>query len=231
VRDTIALLAACLLLPSPAAAQQSDSSHWGVGVSFTPQWKSIETMQRLLLVEGDQRNDGSEVSFGLVRGSTRGGDWGISFVHKPFKDTTIVDVESGCDNGSCSSSTATTTFQDVRLRGLEFHGFFALATIANRVQIGLNVAGGFATVEGTITETFESIFSFTRPDGEIETFVNTDTRTAPAREVLYEIQPLGKIEVQGAVIVAPGLKVKVGGGFNYPGTGFRIGAVYLIGAR
>jgi hypothetical protein len=33
------------------------------------------------------------------------------------------------------------------------------------------------------------------------------------------------------VNVAPGLKVKIAGGLNFPATGFRLGAVYLFGAK
>jgi hypothetical protein len=43
--------------------------------------------------------------------------------------------------------------------------------------------------------------------------------------------PLGKAEVTAGIIVARGLKLKVGGGFNYPGyQHFGISAVYLFGA-
>lgn len=54
----------------------------------------------------------------------------------------------------------------------------------------------------------------------------------PATDVLFPVVPLIKVEAAGAVILAPGLKVRVSGGMNYPSkAAFSIGAVYLIGAR
>ncbi len=45
-------------------------------------------------------------------------------------------------------------------------------------------------------------------------------------------QPLGKVEGQAAFILAPSVKVKVGGGFNMPSAAcFRVGVVFLIGAK
>ena len=45
-------------------------------------------------------------------------------------------------------------------------------------------------------------------------------------------QPLGKVEGQAAFILAPSVKVKVGGGFNMPSAVcFRVGVVFLIGAK
>lgn len=44
--------------------------------------------------------------------------------------------------------------------------------------------------------------------------------------------PLGRVEISVAAIVATGLKLRAGGGFNMPGTQmFTVSASYLIGAQ
>jgi hypothetical protein len=100
------------------------------------------------------------------------------------------------------------------------------------VQVGFNVAGGFGVPRGTIHETVDTTYTFIPPVGPPQTTVDHDEFTSPADEVLLKIQPMGKVEAQGSFIVARGLKVKVSFGMNMPAaTSFRIGAVYLIGAR
>ncbi len=218
-------------IPAVAVAQLSEDSHWGVSASVTPTWKSHERLLELLFgLDGEGEIEGSEFTVGLVRGSMRGGEWGVSFVRKPFKNggTLVEGGEPDCFENFCSSHTSTKVMQDVALRGIEFHSFIPFVTIADRVQIGVNVGGGIGFPEGTIIETEQSTFS----DPLFGSDTNTDTFVSPANEVMYKYVPLAKAEVQGAIIVAPGLKIKISGGLNLPSsTSFRIGVVYLIGAN
>ena len=217
----------------PAHAQTTRTSHWGASVSFTPQWKAHGELQELLWAEGDGTIEGSEFTVGIVRGSTTGGEWGVSFVRKPVKDgVTITRITEDSDSQFSVRQTHRLVFQDVYLQGVEFHGFIPFATIRNRVQIGLNLAGGIARTRGTIEETFETISQFRLPNGDVITNANTSSNAFPADEIVYKYQPLGKVEGQVAFILAPFLKVKVGGGFNMPSAAcFRMGAVFLIGAK
>ncbi len=59
----------------------------------------------------------------------------------------------------------------------------------------------------------------------------TDRLTGPTADVFFKVLPLFKLEAQGAMIVSPALKIKVAGGASFPGTGVRVAAVYLIGAK
>jgi hypothetical protein len=224
------LVAAASVVPAFA---QNNTSHWGASVSFTPQWKAHDKLQELLWAEGDPALEGSEFTVGIVRGSTRGGDWGVSFVRKPVKDgATITRIDEQSDAQFSGRQTHTLVFQDVYLQGVEFHGFIPFATIKDRVQIGVNLAGGIAKTRGTIEETFETFSQFRLPNGEVITNQDTSTNTFPAKEIIYEYQPLGKVEAQAAFILAPSFKLKVGGGFNMPSdVCFRVGATVLIGAR
>jgi hypothetical protein len=223
------------IMPAPALAQGDADPHFGVSVSFSPSWKSRDDLLATVGLDEIGTIKGTEFTIGFVRGRTLGGDWGVSFVRKPFKDTTAVSSET--DSGQCgtgctfsNNSTRTTTFDAVYLRGVELHWAPVFVTVRNRVQVGMNVAGGIAFPEGTIRETFQQA-STTTFNGQTFTNNSSDSFTSPAKEVLYGKVPLFKVEAQGAVILAPGLKVKVAGGLNNPGMGIRIAAVYLIGAN
>jgi hypothetical protein len=227
---------ACVLVAfagDAAYAQTTKTSHWGASVSFTPQWKAHGELQDLLWVEGEDRIEGSEFTVGIVRGSTRGGEWGVSFVRKPVKDgLTITNFTSESDGQFSVEQTHRVVFQDVYLQGVEFHSFIPFATIKDRVQIGLNLAGGIARTRGEIEETFENVSRFTLPNGQVITNTDTSSGVFPADEIIYKYQPLGKVEAQAAFILAPSFKLKVGGGFNMPSAAaFRVGAVFLIGAK
>jgi hypothetical protein len=217
-----------IALPGMAAAQ--DRSYWGVGVSFVPAWTATPRVQEFL-ISGDGTLQGSEFSVGMVRGSTRGGDWGVSFVRKPFKDgMTFVESSYDCFTPTdCFGSSRTQVFHDSYVNGVEAHGSFSFVTIKNLVQIGMNVGGGVGRVRGTVEETYE--FTSTHPVTGEPMPPMRDVTVRPADEVLYKLMPLFKLEAQGAVILTPALKVKVAGGLNLPGTSFRVSAVYLIGAR
>jgi hypothetical protein len=225
------------LFPHPAFAQLSDTSQWGIGVSFTPAWESEETWRKIF-IEGEGELEGKEFTIGIIRGSASGGDWGISFVQKPFKDgLTIVErdeyASDPCTPQNCSSGSTTQTsiMRDVKLTGVEFHWFKPFVTIANRVQIGINIAGGIAAVKGTVDETitFENVNTF---NGQTFRSSDSDTFLQPAEEALFRYWPLGKVEAQTAIIVAPAAKIKVSVGMNFPAQiAFRVGGIVFFGSN
>jgi hypothetical protein len=169
----------------------------------------------------------SEFTIGLVRGSTRGGDWGVSFVHKPLKDASqVTESETDCFMpNSCGTFTYTKIMHNVVLTGVEFHWAPTFVTFADRVQIGINVGGGIASASGEVEEVFVNEFT----DPNFPDSINSDVTSA--KEYFFKPQPLGKVEAQASFIVAPAFKVRVAGGFNSPGFGVRFAAVYLIGAK
>jgi hypothetical protein len=220
---------AALLCSGPAVASAQDGSHWLVGASFSPKWSGNEDLSKTVGWDGEL--EGSEFTIGVGRGSTFGGDWTISFVHKPIEDGTSVEVDEGCSSGSCYRTTEITERRDVVLRGMEFLWSGTFVTIAERVQVGVNVGGGFAKARGTVVETIDFFDSFTFPgSNRVETFTDSFSEERPAKEVFYSTVPLFKVEAQVGVIVAPSFKIRVSGGLNNPGDGVRVSAVYLIGA-
>jgi hypothetical protein len=227
IRVVIALV--CLLFIPAAGAAQDRESRWGAGISFTPNWTGQKTLTELLVAEGEGSVEGSQFTVGIVRGRSLGGDWGVSFVRTPFTDPTrIVYAEADCDDGACFAFQETTTLRRVILTGVEAHVFFPVVTIKQRVQVGFNVGGGVARVEGEIERAFSQQSSFTLPNGEVFTDEFSDLTVEPANEVMFRLQPLMKVELQGAVIVHPRVKVKVSWGQNYVGLGMRVGAVVFF---
>lgn len=229
-RRRLRLFAACAVmcpwLLTASAAEAQDESHWGATVSFSPTATAKDGFFKEMLInfEGEGQVRSSEFTVGLVRGSVRGGDWGVSLVKKSFEDgSSSVVTESSCFGSSCSTFTETRVMRDVLFTGVEFHWAPTFVTIKDRVQVGLNIGGGIAQVSGTIDETQTDQTSGFPP------FFYQEAR--PAKDVLFALQPLLKVEAQGSVIVAPGLKVRIAGGFNAPGMGVRVAAVYLFGAH
>jgi hypothetical protein len=235
-----------LSIPSLVEAQTTPppggEKKWGVIASFTPMWKgNLSLQQGLFWSDPDDDTtppfEGSEFTIGFVRGSARGGDWGVSYVRKPLKDITQTSTfgpETFCpapNNCQTYSSVETLTTHNVLVDGVEVHFFIPFARLASeRVQLGINVGGGVGFSSGTFTETFTDTVVFTNPPStQVDVF--TDEGDV-SNEIIGAILPLAKAEFQASFRVAQGLKVNVNAGMNVPSAfAFRIGVVYLFGAK
>jgi hypothetical protein len=219
-----------------AEAQAADQSRWGVHVSFVPTWKGNDSLSESLqwAPEG-LRHEGSEFLIGFVKGTTRGGDWGVSYVRKPIKDstTTSTQTDSFCPtptNCVTQVDEFTQAIHDVVVDGVEAHFFLPFAKFADRVQLGVNLGGGVGFSSGTVTSTETVRRTNTNPPATT-TEVFTDEQEA-AGDVIGETVALIKAEFQAAFVVAPGLKLRVAVGLNAPSVAaFRVGVSYLFGAR
>jgi hypothetical protein len=220
----------------PARAQTTTAEpppSWGVFVNFAPTWKANSTFQEIFLAEGEPTVEGSDFTVGFVRGRNLGGHWGLGYTRKRIKNgTTLVNQGSESGDNFTVTYSDTLVFRDVYYDSLEVVVFIPFTTIKNRFQVGLNVGGGAGFPKGTIESTFVSVSTFTPPTGPPQTQTQTDESSGPAKDYIMSIQPLFKLEVLGAYIVTPGLKVTFGGGLNAPSTAaFSVGAVYLIGGK
>lgn len=200
--------------------------------------------------------DGSEVRIGIARGRILSGDWGVTFIRKTLAQGNSADTSEGggCEGRgtggplviNCFDNAVTVTPDSLQMTGFEVHKFVPFGTIRGRAQIGLNVAGDMATGRGQFrTQSFRRTYSCTYPanvvpEGEPcvgrpvtgENVVPTGTGTEPFSYMTSKGSnhiPLGKVEVAGAFIIAPRLKVRVSGGLNYPGwTNVGVTALYFF---
>lgn len=218
----------------PAGAQSSDPTHWGARVSFVKNWTMAQQVKDLLSDDGDEINiDGSEFEIGFVRGSRLGGDWGVSFVRKPFKDGSgVTTTDQDCFNQAqtiCKPRTEVTTTKNVMLTGFEVHWFIRIVNIKQRVQVGVNVAGGLAQTSGEVVKTtdrFEATgFNQQGPTGYKAIH---EEETSDAKDELFPYFPQIKIEVVGSVILAPKFKIQIAHGLNFPAITPRIAGVVLF---
>jgi hypothetical protein len=167
------------------------------------------------------------------------GDWGVSLVRRKVKEgSTIGAREQQCDVGTnlqgCFISGDVYTYNDVMLTGFEVHKYLPFVTFKERVQVGMNFSGGLGVYSGTATQThYDSDFVFVPPNSN--RIVERPPVTTPGIEAktlfVMDKVPLGKLEAAVAGILAPGLKVRVGYGLDFPGyPTFSVAGVFLFGS-
>ena len=216
------LALALAVLPQDAGAQDR-RTHWGVSAGFAPRWTASAVWVERLYAADTIDWAGSDLRFGVVRGSDLGGDWGVTFVKRSLEDGGVYD-DTGASDGSGRYVT-----NGVTAAGVEVHRFAPFGgAIADRVQIGLEFGAGVARLGGLAD----------RVDAETGAVIDS----APAGTALAlrgidklgidGLVPLGRLELAVAAIPVWGLKVKVKGGLNFPGTQvFSVSAHYLFGAN
>jgi hypothetical protein len=186
----------------PAAAD-AQTPRWGIAVSFSPSWTSGDSFKSLHSAD-DQDLSGTDLRIGFVRGRSARREWGLSFVRKTIGSDsriTVDGVEYKLDD-------------DVRQTGFAFHGAPILGRVGENFQIGMLIAGGVGFLQGGAHA--------------------SDGTPVRAEDVLrpfgrdFNAHPIFDVHVTAAYRLTPGLRVRVGGGFSYPGTTIvTIGMVYF----
>lgn len=227
------LLATLCLLLIPTVALAQNETHWGVAAAFTPQWKVPEQLENLF--DGVVDLKGTDFAIGIVRGRHRGGDWGLSFIHKKVKDGSRVEkFEDACNfTNGCFPEGSSFVTDGVTVNGVELHKYVPFVTIKERVQIGMNFAGGVGSFSGDLQERQlepELIPGnrFPGPGRQVETLT-----ISPASELLgTSMLPLVKIQIAVGFIVSPSFKIRAQGGLDVPGYElFSVMGVVFFGAR
>lgn len=244
VGATLLLLLPLVAWPVEARAQQGvddGQSHWGIAGSFTPRWEFLhfleDSMDRVIDMTGN------EMRIGIVRGRQLGGEWGASFVKRRIDDDSTLAQEkpkclSGIGQPNVCAGGNTYRTRGAFMNGVQLHWFVPMATIARRVQIGAVVSGGVARVGGDADETQEHLQVTVHPvTGAASLSVAAETSLVEARSIfshtfVAEYMPIGGVEAAVAVIVAPGVKLRVSGGAAFPGFHtVSVTAQYLFGSR
>jgi len=191
----------------PAAAQYaSEPKPWGVIASMAP-W-SADDRFKVLYDAHSLDMSGIDLRVGVTRGGALGNEWALMFTQRTISEgSTIVNYKN-----------ETFRFRSgVKLTGFMAEQFGAFGTIAERVQIGGVIGGGLARAEGmgVALSTGTEIEA-----GEILTLF--------ARPVSFQL--LLRAELAVGIKVAPGTKLRVSGGFDWPGTTtFSITGMYFFG--
>jgi hypothetical protein len=188
------------MMPARADAQIDDTS-WGITGGVSPQWSMPGTLLADLFDASRVDVKGPEFRVGVIRGTTLGGEWGVSLIHKRLSKESTIAIEGSTD-------VLNVIADDAEMIGVEVHRFFPFAR-AGRVQIGANLGGGIAQLRGFVTGvqlgSVTSSFSLPFP----EAFV------VAGREIDW--LPVGRAELGAAVLAGERLKIRVSGGFNMPG--------------
>jgi hypothetical protein len=242
---SLVIVAGAFVSPPAAFAQSKpeEPAHWGAAVSFVPKWtipsgsSALAALGEAVAAAGDQgpiNVEASDFRIGVVRGKRLGGEWGVSFVKRSYKDgSTQGGFEQFCSGPNQTappcflSGTQYVYNSGVTLTGVEANKFVAFATIKNLVQIGVDFAGGVGSMSGDVTKT------------DMETdFVNNQvvqvTTTGPvdAKELFsFDPELMGRVEFAvGVTLPKQGIKARFSAGLNYPGThSFSLTVMYLFG--
>ena len=234
-RSLATVLCGVLVLLS-APNVEAQGSHWGVTSSFVPQWKSIPGLYDLIWDVDGLKAKGKEFRIGVVRGSDLGGDWSVTYVRNWFSTDEVFDGTETFslfpppDFKLLTEGSVFTVPGDIAVVGIKFEKFTPFVTIRDRVQIGLTYGGGIGSMSGTfIEQRFENF------DPETGQQITPTSETVVERDVkefyVLDFVPIGSVEAAVAFILAPGLKARVTGGFNYPNTqAFSFTVNYLFGS-
>lgn len=212
------------LLPNNGFGQQEkEESKWGVNFQFDPRWKVPSGLKELFDAKS-MEIEGREFRVGIVRGRTLSGDWGVSFVQKQFSSNSFIARGVLVPTpGGQPTFVDTLYLRDASFAGVEIHKYLPFTTIKERVQVGINIAGGVAGVKGTLERHLEYdrlVWSEEVPPKllgleRVKEIQQIDAKRMFKKEM--SVIPLFKLQGVVAFIPAPGFKIKVASGLNFPG--------------
>ena len=234
--------------------------YWGVIGSVAPSWSVPGSMGTWFFEEvtsaSPPKMNGRDLRIGLVRARQVGFELGISFVRKTV--TSFMVARDGVPFGNTASRWTYTALNDMQMTGVDAHLVIPIARFGERVQLGILGAGGFARIpdvpiqlrvdgppfyaDATSTVALGSppatggyVGPYFLPVPLVPgtTYGLTTTSSLDIAPTDY-VWLLLRGQLAADFLVARPLKLRVAGGFNYPGMqAIGIDAVYLFrtGAR
>ena len=212
VARPLLILFAIAALPSAAAAQfvanpPPPSPHWGIAASIAP-WQAGDQFKALYDARALDLS-GADFRIGVTRGRTLGNEWALLYVRRRI-----------AEGGTLNRRGAIFELRpDVRVTAFMAERYAAFGTIANRAQIGIVLGGGIGRAEGMVRQVAGG------PD-----LAAADVLTLFAQEVKFQL--MLRAELAAAFKLAPGTKLRISGGFAWPGTTVvTITGMYFFGDR
>jgi hypothetical protein len=238
---------AVVAVATDARAQQEapvrapvEGAHWGVQASVSPTAPVPGgSLGKIFNDQGtvDIRLNAFEI--GVIHGRTAGGEVGVEIVYRKIEDGSSLSTvfPGSCttigSSALCFPQTGTLDrISGASLFGISVHKFAVFADVG-RVQIGAVFSAGIASVIGTAEEHVYD-YQFQNTGQGVVVKPTEGVTTLPLSNVLSlrSMMFIGKVEPTVAVTVAPGLKIRAGGGLNFPVyPSFTVGVSYLIGAK
>ncbi len=228
--------------------------HWGVFASFVPNWTIPGSMGNWFFEDPNSpKMSGRDFRIGVVRGRQLGFEMGASFVRKTVSRLDINYVDP--TNSGFYATTKYTARNDVPMTGADAHLILPLARIGERVQLGILAGGGMAWLPNTPIEARTegppffadanltvALSSPPPTGGYVRCYCANyalplipGTRYGLSDATLYDVSPtdhywmLLRGQLAADFLVASPLKIRVAGGFNYPGMqAIGIDGIYLF---
>jgi hypothetical protein len=212
--SAILVFLVCLVIVPSRVHAQIDDTTWGITGGVSPQWSIPGDWLAELFDATSLDVKGPEFRVGVIRGTTNGGEWGVSLIHKRLSKESEFEIEG-------THNTLRVVADDAEMIGVEVHRFFRFAR-TGRVQIGVNLGGGIAQLRGFVSgvQVGPTSTNFALPFPEAFVVAGNE----------IDWLPLGRAELGAATLIGERLKIRVSGGFNMPG--FQIVSLsfsYLLG--
>ena len=168
----------------------------------------------------------------------------MSFVRKQFKDGPVQgNLRTQCiAPDECFSVGSYHQSAGLAMTGVEIHKFMPFATIRERIQLGVTLAGGvgqlsgqgevhFLTVEGTVDPNSGPSFQQVETVSVLEANEFFD-RIVGINLDDFAVLPIVRAEFAVAGILSPAVKIRASGGVNMPGAQyFSVSLIYFVGSR
>jgi hypothetical protein len=227
--------------------------HWGLIGSYVPRWTVPDSFGQIFLEQGlSGKMSGHDLRVGFVRSRQLGFEMGASFVRKTMSS---FDLRIGPQE-SFSGLVTYSNIGNVEMTGVDAHLVIPFKRIGERVQLGWLLGGGMAWVEDapilksvTGPPYSESAtccgqlstpppnggfvhdhYGFTYPVGPGQTtFTGESSFHQEAISPTDKYWMLLRGQLAADFLVAPSLKLRVAGGFSYPGLqAVGVDAVYMF---
>ncbi len=229
---TAILLSCAQQAQGQTTKEPGKQGHWGITAGFST-WETPNSLEVIFDAGRINGIKGQDIEIGAAHGSTLGGNTRFLYVRKKLNPDGVIvrDLGGFCFQGNCVETGGYFSTDNAWFDGFEVDKVFSFYTLKERVQFGMMVGGGVGFTKGT---TKVKVISARLVNNQI---VRTESSggEGPASALIaggLDYFPLLKFGPTVGLILAPGLKLQVGGGLNFPGTSkVDVVVVYLIGAK